>query len=221
VPLACARQKTHKQTEFGMRIAQACATLSLIVVASSAGADIATLEAPARQIQSFSETLTDSMRQAQQLGVVGRYNKLKPAVEQTFDIATMTQLAVGPSWSSTPASDQKALIQAFERLTIANYARNFDGYNGERFVVDPKVVERGADRLVQSRLEQPRDAAVPFVYRMRQSGNSWKVIDVYLNGTVSELATRRSDFSTTISSSGSTGLIRQINALSDKLMAGS
>jgi phospholipid transport system substrate-binding protein len=201
-------------------MAQLCAVLSLIVVATSAGADVATLEPAARQIQSFSETLTDSMKQARQLGITGRYNKLKPAVEQTFDLPTMTQLAVGPSWSSIPAADQKALVQAFERMTIANYARNFDDYNGERFVVDPKVVARGDDRLVQSRLEQPRDSAVPFIYRMRQSGNSWKVIDVYLNGSVSELATRRSDFSTTIASSGSTGLIRQINALSDKLMAG-
>jgi phospholipid transport system substrate-binding protein len=203
-----------------MRMAQLCAVLSLIVVATSAGADVATLEPAARQIQSFSETLTDSMKQARQLGITGRYNKLKPAVEQTFDLSTMTQLAVGPSWSSIPAADQKALVQAFERMTIANYARNFDDYNGERFVVDPKVVTRGNDRLVQSRLEQPRDSAVPFIYRMRQSGNSWKVIDVYLNGSVSELATRRSDFSTTIASSGSAGLIRQINALSDKLMAG-
>jgi len=203
-----------------MRMAQLCAVVSLIVVASSAGADVATLEPAARQIQSFSETLTDSMKQARQLGIMGRYNKLKPAVEQTFDLPMMTQLAVGPSWSSIPASDQKALVQAFERMTIANYARNFDDYNGERFVVDPKVVARGDDRLVQSRLEQTRDSAVPFIYRMRQSGNSWKVIDVYLNGSVSELATRRSDFSTTIASSGSAGLIRQINALSDKLMAG-
>jgi phospholipid transport system substrate-binding protein len=201
-------------------MAQLCAVVSLIVVASSAGADVATLEPAARQIQSFSETLTDSMKQARQLGIMGRYNKLKPAVEQTFDLPMMTQLAVGPSWSSIPASDQKALVQAFERMTIANYARNFDDYNGERFVVDPKVVARGDDRLVQSRLEQTRDSAVPFIYRMRQSGNSWKVIDVYLNGSVSELATRRSDFSTTIASSGSAGLIRQINALSDKLMAG-
>jgi phospholipid transport system substrate-binding protein len=202
-----------------MRMARVCAILGFIVVASTAAADIASLEPAARQIQAFNDTLVDSMKQARQLGVAGRYNKLRPAVEQTFDVATMTQLAVGPPWSSISPADQKALVQAFERMTVANYARNFDGYNGERFVVDPKVVTRGDDRL-QARLESPHGAPVPFVYRMRQSGNTWKIIDVYLNGYVSELATRRSDFSTTIASSGSAGLIRQINALSDKLMAG-
>ena len=105
-------------------------------------------------------------------------------------------------------------------MTIANYARNFDGYNGESIVVDPKIVSRGDDRLVQSTLQVPHNQPVPFIYRMRQSGGTWKVIDVFLNGYVSELATRRSDFSTTIGSSGPAGLIKQINTLSDKLMSG-
>jgi phospholipid transport system substrate-binding protein len=160
------------------------------------------------------------MKQSRQLGVAGRYNKLKPVVDQTFDIAAMTQLAVGPKWSAISPSDQKALIQAFDRMTVANYARNFDGYSGERFVVDSKVVARGDERLVQSRLEVPNDQPVVFNYRMHQAGGSWKVIDVYLNGYVSELATRRSDFSATLAASGSGGLLKQINALSDKLLAG-
>ncbi len=174
----------------------------------------------ARQITAFTDTLLDTMRQAKALGISGRYAKLKPAVEQAFDLPTMTRLAVGPSWSTLSASDQQALIDAFERMTLANYARNFDDFNGEKFVVDPNVQARNDDRIVETTLVPAHAAPIPFVYRMRQSNGAWKVVDVYLNGYVSELATRRSDFSSTIASGGSAALIKRINALSDKLMAG-
>ena len=49
-------------------------------------------------------------------------------------------------------------------------------------------------------------------------GGSWKIIDVYLNGSISELATRRSDFGATVSSGGAPALIKKINDLSDGLM---
>jgi phospholipid transport system substrate-binding protein len=204
-------------------LARGCAALGLVAMALFAGAP-ALADSPTdpavRQIAVFTDTLLDTMRQGKQLGITGRFNRLKPVVEQTFDIPTMTRLAVGPSWGSLSASDQQALTQAFERMTLANYARNFDGYNGEKFVIDPNVQTRNEDRIVQTTLVQTHDAPVPFIYRMRQNGGTWKVIDIFLNGYVSELATRRSDFASTIASGGSSALLKRINDLTDKLMAG-
>jgi phospholipid transport system substrate-binding protein len=53
---------------------------------------------------------------------------------------------------------------------------------------------------------------------MRQSSGTWKVIDIYLNGFVSELATRRSDFGSTLSSGGAQALVKKINELADNAM---
>jgi phospholipid transport system substrate-binding protein len=201
-------------------IARAFVILGLFMFSTRAIADAPLQDPAARQIQLFTDTLLESMKQAKQLGISGRYSKLKPVIAQTFDLPAMTQLAVGPAWSSVPASQQKSLIQAFEKLTVANYARNFDDYSGERFVIDPAVLVRGNDRLVQTRLEVPKGDPVPFTYRMHQSDGTWKVIDIFLNGYVSELATRRSDFSTTMAASGPAALVKQIDTLSDKLLAG-
>jgi phospholipid transport system substrate-binding protein len=204
-------------------LARGCAALGLVVMALFAGAP-AIADTPtdpaARQIAVFTDTLLDTMREAKQLGMSGRFNRLKPVIEQTFDIPTMTRLAVGPSWASLSAADQQALTQAFARMTVANFARNFDGFNGEKFVIDPNVQTRNEDRIVQTTMVQEHDAPVAFIYRMRQNGGTWKVIDVFLNGYVSELATRRSDFSSTIASGGSAALLKRINDLTDKLMAG-
>ncbi len=104
-------------------------------------------------------------------------------------------------------------------MTVANYASNFDGYSGEKFVVDPTTQTRGQDRIVQSKLITG-GKTIPFGYRMRQVGGTWKILDIYLNGYVSQLATQRSDFGATVAAGGAKGLEKKINALSDKLMGG-
>jgi len=171
----------------------------------------------ATQIQYFYDALLDSMKHGKELGTKGRYEKLKPVIERVYNLPLMTSLVVGPGWSSVSATDQQALIGAFERMTVANYAKNFDSYSGEKFIVDPNVQTRGIDKVVASKLVTGNQT-IPFNYRMRQADGNWKVVDVYLNGFVSELATRRSDFGSTLASGGATALIQKINALADGLM---
>ena len=167
----------------------------------------------AATIQNFYDALTASMKSG---GTPkSRYEKLKPAIDQAFDISGMTALSVGPTWASISPADQKALITAFDRMTVANYARNFDSYNGEKFTVDPAVAERGPDKFVKSTLQPASGDAVPFNYRMHQADGSWKIEDIYLNGNISQLAQKRSDFGATLQSSGPEGLAKKIDALAD------
>src|ERR1043166_8658643 len=71
----------------------------------------------AAPVQNFYDGLVASMKAG---GTVkSRYDKLKPVVEQSFDLPGMTALSVGTGWSSMSAADQKALTDAFERMTIA------------------------------------------------------------------------------------------------------
>jgi phospholipid transport system substrate-binding protein len=169
----------------------------------------------AAAVQNFYDGLTASMKTGG--GAKSRYEKLKPTVEQTFDLAGMTALSAGPTWSSIPAADQKALIDAFSRFTVANYARNFDAYHGEKFTVDPTVAQRGNDKYVKSMMKSDGDA-VAFNYRLHQVDGAWKIIDVYLAGNISTLAQKRSDFGATLSASGAQGLTKKINALADQML---
>ena len=168
----------------------------------------------ALSVQNFYDALIASMKSG---GTAkSRYDKLKPAVEQNFDLAGMTALSVGPTWASVSAADQKALVDAFERMTIANYARNFDSFHGERFLVDSDVQTRGTDKLVKSTMNPGTSDAIAFNYRLHQAGNSWKIVDVYLAGNISQLAQKRADFATTLSSGGPEGLAKKIDALADQ-----
>src|ERR1041385_5168213 len=72
------------------------------------------------QIEGFYAALTASMKSG---GTTkSRYEKLNPAVKKVFNLPAMTATAVGPSFVGLPDADKKALIDAFSRMTIADYA---------------------------------------------------------------------------------------------------
>ena len=191
----------------------AAASFALATLAHAQSGD------PAARVKSFYAMLLESMKDAKRLGVEGRYKKLAPAVNAAFDLPAMTRIAVGPSWTSFTPEQQAALTAAFTRMTVATYASRFDGYDGERFEVDPKIAERGADRIVNTRLLTGSDT-VTLNYLMRASGGEWKIVDVYLSGTISELAARRSEFGAILKSGGAEALASTLKARGDKLLAG-
>jgi len=163
--------------------------------------------------------LLDTMKNGRELGIQGRYRQLAPVAEETFDLGAMTRLTVGPAWSTMSEADHKAVTEAFGRLMLSNYAKNFKSFGGEQFVVDPMVNMRNEDKIVESKLVRTGRSTVPINYRMRMAGDKWKIIDVYLNGYVSQVALRRADFSSTVASSGAAGLIKRIDELVDRQMA--
>jgi len=104
-------------------------------------------------------------------------------------------------------------VAAFRALTVAQYAKNFDGYAGEKFVELPQVETRGTDKLVKTTIGAPGGDAEAINYRLRQSGGQWKVIDVYYRNAISQLATRRSDFAGVVAKGGAPALIQHLNRL--------
>lgn len=173
-----------------------------------------------RQIETFYTALIDNMKSGRELGVQGRYRQLAPVAEETFDLGGMARLTVGPAWTTMSETDQRAVTDAFGRLTFSNYAKNFATFGGEQFVVDPAVKMRNEDKIIESKLMRSNRSTVPFNYRMHLVGDKWKVIDVYLNGYVSQVALRRADFSSTVASSGALGLVKKIDELVDRQMKG-
>jgi len=191
------------------------AAMAALALTGGAPARAASADPAAQQVDAWDAALLDAMKSAKQLGAMGRYHKLEPAVARAFDASTMIRFAVGPSWSTIPAAQQQALTSAFQRLTVAGYAHSFDGYTGERFELDPNVVTRGPDKLVTTKIVAPGGAPVTIAYRMRQAGGTWKIIDVFYNGAISQLTTRRADFAATLAKGGPTALITHLNQLAD------
>lgn len=189
---------------------------AVVVFALPAAARAAAADPAAARIEVFDAALIDTMKAAKSLGVQGRFHKLEPAVDRAFDIPTMIRFAVGPTWPTIPPAQQQALTDAFRRLTVASYAHSLDGYSGERIEVDPNVITRGPDKVVQTHLTSPGAAPVTIAYRMREFSGVWKIIDVFYGGAISQLTTRRADFASILAKGGAPALIAHLDALVDK-----
>jgi len=167
-------------------------------------------------IQSLNAGLISIMRAGGSAGQSGRARLIAPVVDRAFDIPLMTRLAVGPTWTGIAPKDQSALVAAFRSYTIARYARNFDGFSGERITIAPQVETRGGDKLVRTSLISPGSQPESLNYRLRQSGGQWKVIDVYYRSAISQLATQRSDFASVLAKGGAPALVSHLNRLAAK-----
>jgi phospholipid transport system substrate-binding protein len=170
----------------------------------------------ARTITAFYDVLLAVMKDAQRLGFQGRYDKLAPAIRATYDLAAMTRIAFGPEWSGLTPDLQAQLVESFAQMTIATYANRFDGYSGERFEVEPTSEERNTGRLVRTKLVRSRGEPVTLNYLMRGSGETWKIVDVYLTGTISELATRRAEFAAVLKTGGPIALVDSLRQQADR-----
>jgi phospholipid transport system substrate-binding protein len=167
-------------------------------------------------IEAFDASLLEVMKSADKLGYKGRYEKLGPVITQTYDLPLMARISVGPQWASLSPDDQAKIIEAFKELSIATFASRFDGFGGESFKITGESPTTGGDDVVDTKLMRPNDDPVDLNYRMRKTGDDWKVIDVFLSGTISQLANYRSEFSATLRDKGAAGLVQLIN---DKVAA--
>ena len=152
------------------------------------------------------------MHQGHSASVEARMVRIAPVIDASFDLPLMTRLSVGPAWNGFSPSDRQALVNAFRRFTVAQYARNFDGWSGERFTLSPQVEVRGSDRLVRTTLATASGPEM-LDYRLRQDQGNWKIIDVYYRSAISQLATRRADFAAVVAQGGAPALIAHLSRL--------
>ena len=191
-----------------------CAALVLAVADSARAADS---DPALTQVQTLTASLLKSMHAGSAVSIKERNRDLEPVIEQVFALPLVTRLSVGPEWANFSPDQQQALIAAFSRYTVANYAHNFRNFDGQKFEIDDAVVSRGQDKIVRTRIVQPPDSPVSMLYRMHEVDGTWKIIDVYTDG-VSALALHRSDFASAIASGGAPTLIAYLNKASDGLM---
>jgi phospholipid transport system substrate-binding protein len=136
--------------------------------------------------------------------------KLAPVVLRVFDIPYMTQLAIGTAWATLPDQQRQQVMQAFERYVTSVYAKRFDKYPGERLeVIGEQPTAYGT--IVKTQIIKAGGEPVTLNYLMVNTSGGPQIGDVYLSGTISELAARRTDFSSTLRTQGVPGLITALN----------
>ncbi|MDD1642636.1 MAG: ABC transporter substrate-binding protein [Methylococcaceae bacterium] len=161
-------------------------------------------------VNKFQTELIAVMKNGKQLGYAGRYDKLYEPVSNSHDLTKIARIVVGKEWEKLSEDQQQKLVDVFIRLSVASYAHNFKDYSGESFVFDSEEETTRGGVVVHSHFIIPDDKPVKFDYMLKEKGNSWRIINIIANG-VSDLALKRSEYTTILQREGFDALIAKIN----------
>ena len=167
-------------------------------------------------VKGLYDALLNTMKNGRILGQSGRFAQLDPVIRRSFDIASMARLSIGSSWAGLSETQRQQITESFGRYISAIYADRFDSYAGQKLeVTGEQPASSGV--MVRSQIIKASGEPVKVDYMMRRNGESWLISDIYLDGAISEVATRRSEFSAILKNDGIDGLIAALNRKADVL----
>lgn len=161
-------------------------------------------------VHEFHDQLLKTMKQGKALGFEGRYKKLIPVVKKVFNLPLMTRVAVGSAWAKATDGQKQELTSAFSAFSVSTYAKQFASYNGEVFAITGEKASK-KEIIVETTLTPKEEPPVVLNYLMRpDETGTYRIVDVFLNGTISQLAMRRSQFSSIARREGVQSLIKSL-----------
>lgn len=161
-------------------------------------------------VEDFQAVIIQTMKQGKDLGYEGRFNLLKEPVANSHDLIKIARIVVGREWEKLTSEQKNTLVDVFSRLSIASYAHNFKEFNGESFKFDSEEETGRGGVIIHSYLMIPDDKDVKFDYMLKKKGDNWKIINIIANG-VSDLALKRSEYTTILQREGFDALIAKIS----------
>ncbi len=138
-----------------------------------------------------------------------------------FDFVSMSKWVLGKHWKNAVPEQRVRFVEQFKTLLVRTYARALLEYSGHEIKYLP--VQRKPDSslaVVKTELIQPDDAKpLPINYRMYHKDETWKVVDVTVDG-VSLVTTYRGSFDAQIRTDGFDTLIKELSDKNTRFSSG-
>ena len=138
-------------------------------------------------------------------------NKLKKIIVNVYDYEKMIKMIVGmDNWKTINTEQRIELIETFQIYISYNYIKRFSNINNFSFELRDYQDIGKKYKLVRTYLVISKDEKIQIDYLFRNIDKEWKIFDVLLDGTISEIATKKSEFSSIIKENGISTLANSI-----------
>ena len=129
-----------------------------------------------------------------------RLARFRQLFDRDFDTGIISRFILGRYWRLASGPQREEFRQLFTQYISMVYSQRLAPYEGSRLSV---LGTRGGPdgTLVQSRIERPGGQPVAIDWRMTPIGDTWKIVDVIVEG-VSMAATQREEFAAVIQRDG-------------------
>ncbi|GBR04203.1 ABC transporter substrate-binding protein [Acetobacter oeni] len=190
------------------------AALSLFTVSLPAPAHAQATDAVSAPVAALDQAL-NTIQQSGAGSFDARSQTLGPVVDQAYDLETVLRSSVGAArYLQLSADDRQKLLSVFREYTVARYLSSFKKGSGAKFTQSPDIRNSpvGGNKIVTTHIGSAENMpGTEIDYILHQEGGAWKIVDVLLDGHISQAAAQRSDFGSTLSSGGVSGLIAVLN----------
>jgi phospholipid transport system substrate-binding protein len=102
---------------------------------------------------------------------------------------------------------------------VTTHVSRFGGGADPDFEIEGSEDAQSGRKIVHARYLQTRQPVIPIDYIVQPTDKGSRILDVYLDGTISLLALHRSEFSSVLRDRGFDGFIAAMHAKADKLAA--
>lgn len=127
-----------------------------------------------------------------------------------FDFELMSRLVLARHWRTATPEQQRQFVDAFRQLLIRTYGTSLSQYSGQQVDFLPSPADPDPKRAtVRTQVRQPDGPPIPITYQLRQTGDTWKVFDVVIEG-LSLVQNYRTSFASEIQQRGLDALIARI-----------
>jgi phospholipid transport system substrate-binding protein len=167
---------------------------------------------PAAPVHKLCDTLIEAMKQGKDLGFKGRENKLKPVVASSYDMTAVTKATLGLAANKLSPEELAKLSDAYARFSVATYADQFSKWDGEKFEVGQPHPGANGNTVVPSVIVTGDGNRTAIDYVVHEVDGAWSITDVLFNGSISQVAVRRSEFLPIYRQNGLDALVSQIDA---------
>ncbi len=119
--------------------------------------------------------------------------KVLKLVNQTYDVEKMLKMIIGADWEELKSDKKKELLEVFKKYISKNYVNRFSKIKKITFKNEEKEEISSKLFLIRSNLII-NEEKISIDYLLSEKNNTWKIFDVLLDGSVSEIATKKSEF---------------------------
>lgn len=142
-----------------------------------------------------------------------RIVRFRALLNHNFNVPLIGKWVLGRHWRTANPAEKAEYMSLFEDLIVITYVEYFDQYSGEALKVVKTITDPGKDSVIYTHLMRPSGDAIRVDWRVREDKDSYKIIDVYVEGS-SMGQTQRSQFASLIRKNGGklSGLIKALRS---------
>ena len=126
-------------------------------------------------------------------GSFKNYEEITKLVNKTYNTEKMLKMIIGEAWKNINSNEKKELIIVFNEYISKNYIKRFSKIKDPVFeTLENKKLANFF--MIKTLLLLKNNEKVSISYLLTEKDEEWKIFDVLLAGSVSEIATKKSEF---------------------------